>query len=142
MSQFVIAITPEIENHLESLHQEKGLTLVRPEDEGSPLASLPDNTYGYTSSPLGPMTPLFVRRIFQCFEVQKLSGGVVHLLGFVTEKEAKLVFESTQAMDFNLYPEPRGESARLVEIPLERIARAKALSRSEGNYMPIHLDPA
>lgn len=142
MPQPATTITPELDQRLADLRSQKGLKAVASDQEGSPLASVAENTFGYTSSPLGPSTPLFAKRIFQCFEVHKLTGGIVHLLGFVTEKEAARVFESGQAVELNLYPEPREESSRLVEIPLERIARAKPLTRSDGNYMGMTVDPA
>jgi hypothetical protein len=87
-------------------------------------------------------TPLFAKRPFQSFEVHKLTSGVVHLLGFLTEKEAVTFFDGKEAMECHLFPEPFGESTRLVEVPLERIAKSKALSRTGGNYMPVTLDPA
>ena len=140
--QFVSSISPELEQQLSSLRQRKGLAVIAGEKEGSPLATLPDNLYGFTFSPVNESTPLFAKRQFQSFEVHKLTMGVVHLLGFLTEKEAAVFFDGKEPMECHLFPEPFGESSRLVEVPLERIAKAKALSRSGGNFMPVTLDPA
>jgi hypothetical protein len=140
--QFAPSIPPDLEKQLASLRQSKGLTLVAVEKEGAPLATLPDNLFGFTFSPVNESTPLFTKRQFQSFEVHKLTNGVVHLLGFLTEKEAATFFNGKESMDCHLYPEPRDSSTRLVEVPLERVAKARAVSRSDGNYMPLSLDPA
>ncbi len=140
--QFVSSISPELAAQFASLRQQKGLTLVAAEKAGAPLATLPDNLFGFTFSPVNESTPLFAKRQFQCFEVHKLTGGVVHLLGFLTENEAAAFFGGKEPLECHLYPEPLGESTRLVEVPLERIAKAKPVSRSSGNYMPLTLDPA
>ena len=140
--QFAKSIAPEVEEQLTALRDRKGLTLIAAEREGAPLATLGDNLFGFTFSPVNESTPLFAKRQFQSFEVHKLTSGVVHLLGFLTEKEAATFFDGKEPMDCQLFPEPHGESKRLVEVPLERIAKAKALSRSDGNYMPLTLDPA
>ena len=140
--QFAPSITPELNQQLDALRKRKGLTLVAVDKEGAPLATLSDNLFGFTFSPVNESTPLFTQRQFQSFEVHKLTGGVVHLLGFLTEPEAATFFEGKEPMTCNLYPEPRDASSRLVEVPLERVAKAKAVSRSDGNYMPLTLDPA
>lgn len=140
--QFASSITPELEQQFASLREKKGLKLIASEQEGAALAGLSDNIYGFTYSSLNESTPLFGKRTFQCFEVHKLTLGIVHLLGFLTEKEAAAFFGGKEPLDCHLYPEPHGESTRLVEVPLERIARAKPVSRSNGNYMPLTLDPA
>ena len=140
--QFVSSISPELEKQFVSLREQKGLALVAVEKEGAPLATLPDNLFGFTFSPVNESTPLFTKRQFQCFEVHKLTAGIVHLLGFLTEKEAAIFFGGKEPLECHLYPEPLGESTRLVEVPLERIAKAKPVSRSSGNYMPLTLDPA
>lgn len=140
--QFAPSLTPELEQQFASLRQRKSLTLVAEEKEGSPLATLPDNIYGFTFSPVNESTPLFTKRQFQSFEVHKLTGGTVHLLGFLTVKEAAAFFDGKESIECHLYPEPRGESTRLVEVPLDRVAKVRAVSRSDGNYMPMTLDPA
>lgn len=140
--QFAPSISPELEQQLSTLREHKGLKPVAVDLEGTPLATLPDNLYGFTFSPVNESTPLFIKRQFQSFEVHKLTDGTVHVLGFLTEKEAATFFEGKEPLDCHLYPEPHGESSRLVEVPLERVARARPLSRSDGNYMPLTLDAA
>ena len=140
--QFVSSISPELAKQFEALREQKGLKLISAEREGAPLATLPDNLFGFTFSPVNESTPLFAKRQFQSFEVHKLTSGVVHVLGFLTENEAATFFGGKETLECHLFPEPQGDSTRLVEVPLERIAKAKPVSRSGGNYMPLTLDPA
>jgi hypothetical protein len=116
------------------------LTLVTDELVGVPLEALPDNVYGFTFSPLNENTPLFAKRVFQCFEIHRLADGEVEILGFLTPKEAQALREGREELDVKLYPEPRDESTELVTVQLHRIIRAKPPVRSDGNYMPVHVD--
>jgi|SRR5688500_14809945 len=134
------ANAPEIEKEFAAVRSRNGVKPVEVADEGAPLAGLPDNIYGYTYSPLNESTPLFVQRSFQSFEVHKLTEGIVHILGFVTAADAAQMGANAAAAEIKLYPEPYGEATKLVEVSLERILRAKPVSRSDGNYMPISLD--
>jgi hypothetical protein len=47
--QFVSSISPELDQQLNGLRQRKALTVVAPEKEGTPLATLPDNLFGLPS---------------------------------------------------------------------------------------------
>ncbi|MBM3797103.1 MAG: hypothetical protein FJW31_24335 [Acidobacteria bacterium] len=140
--QFAPSLTAEVEKQFAALREQKGLKIIAAEQEGAPLATLPDNLYGFTFSTVNESTPLFAKRQFQSFEIHKLQHGVVHLLGFLTEKEAAAFFNGKEQVECHLYPEPRGESTRLVEVPLDQVARARAMSRSDGNYLPLILDTA
>ena len=40
-----------------------------------------------------------------------------------------------------LYPDPHGESQRLISIPLSRVDRRRPPSREEGNWMKMDLAP-
>jgi hypothetical protein len=130
------------QDQLEALRQKKQLIPVGPELEGMPLAALPDNVYGFTYSPLNESTPLYKKRTFQSFEVHKLADGHVQLVVYVSAEQAGQIRTATEPMDVNVYPEPHGEATQLIELPLERIAKAKPASRQDGNYIPVHLDPA
>jgi hypothetical protein len=141
MPNFVPSLSPEIEKQFASLRDPRKLTLVTDELEGAPLGSLPDNIYGYSYSPVNESTPLFARRTFQVFEVHKLERGEVHILGYLTPKEAQLIADGKEPLDLKLYPEPRDESTAIVSIPLERVTKARNVSRSDGNYLPLQVDP-
>lgn len=142
MQKFGSSIPPELEQKLADLRSKKKLAPIPAEHEGAPLASLPDNLVGFTYAPMNESTPLYAQRTFQAFEVHKLTEGVVHLIGFVTDAQAAEIYDGKRPSEVRLYPEPNGESTRLIEIPLERIRKAKPPSRSEGNYSLLSLDPA
>jgi len=130
------------QDQLEALRQRKQLMPVGPELEGTPLAALPESIYGFTYSPLNESTPLFKKRTFQSFEVHKLPDGHVQLLVYVSPQQAGQIKSAKEPLDVNVYPEPHGEATELIELPLDRIARAKPSSRQDGNFIPVHLDAA
>ena len=127
---------------LEAIRARKQLTLVSPAQEGEPIGMLPDNVYGFTYSPLSQSTPLFAKHTKQSFEVHKMLQGDVHLIGYVTTAEAEKFLIGREAMEIHLYPEPHAESTAMIELPLDRLVKAKPLSRADGNYMPVSIDPA
>ncbi|MBM3814364.1 MAG: hypothetical protein FJW20_22295 [Acidimicrobiia bacterium] len=128
------------EKQLEAIRLGKKLIAFGPELDGCPLGTLPENIYGFTFSPLNDSTPLYNKRAFQSFEVHKTAEGV-QILGYATPDQARQIREGVE-VEFNLYPEPRDNSTELVELSLHRIVKAKPLSRTDGNYMPVHLDAA
>ncbi len=130
----------DVQRQIELVRVRNTVTTVKTEDEGSPLGQLPDRIYGFTYSPVNESTPLYAQRTLQAFEVHKLTGGVVHLLGFLKPSDAERLAAGTGDLDVNLYPEPNGDSTSLVEVPLERIMRARPVSRGDGNYMPLKIE--
>jgi hypothetical protein len=130
----------EVEQALEEVRARNGVQPVSSDDEGSPLAGLPDNVYGYTYSPLNESTPLFAERTYQSFEIHKLTEGIVHVLGYLSPADAASTTGNREPVDVRLYPEPHGEATRLIEVSLERILRTKPVTRIDGNAMPLTLD--
>jgi hypothetical protein len=134
---------PQSENELElqALRETNALKLIAGDQEGGSVGQLPNGVYGYTYSPISEETPLFSQKGFQSFEVHKLADGAVRVIGYVTEQEAAAIESGHDPVEFNLYPAPHGESAKIVAIAGARIVRAKAPSRTDGNFMRIDLDP-
>ena len=130
----------DVQRQLDVVRSRNGVSAVTSADEGAPLGQLPDRVFGFTYSPINESTPLYATRTLQSFEVHKVSSGQVRLLGFVKAAEAEKLAAGTEEFDVNLYPETNGESTTLVEVPLDRIIRAKPLARSEGNFMPLRID--
>lgn len=141
MRASITPLAPEIEEKFADSRRRHHVTPVLEELEGVPLGSLPDNIFGFTSSPLNESTPLFAMRIHQSFEVHKLEAGTVVLMGFVTPQEAETFSRGRESVEVRLYPEPRDEAQAFIEVPLVRVGRAKPMSRSDGNYLPLQLDP-
>ena len=135
-------LDPQVQAQIEAIRACNRVANVAGELEGSPLASLPDHVYGFTYSPLNESTPLFATRSIQSFEVHRLAERTVRLLGFVKPAEAAALAKGDEDLDVQLYPEPHGDAASLVQVPLERILKARPVSRIDGNFMPLHLAAA
>jgi len=125
----------QFEPQLEAARQQLKLTRVTDELEGMPISALPDGVYGYSYSQPSDEMPLFAKRQYQCFEWHKRADGTIVVLGFAKPEEAAAFQAGKEPVDFNLYPEPFGEATTLVNVEGRRIRRAKAPSRSDGNYM-------
>jgi hypothetical protein len=128
------ALNSEVEV-LRALHL---VTIIGPKDEGTGVNQLPGGIYGFTYSPLNT-APLFSQRATQSFEVHKLPDGAVHLIGFVSEEQSKQISSGGELLDVQLYPEPWEESFAAVSVPLSRIRRLSAPSRSDGNSVTMDL---
>jgi hypothetical protein len=134
--------TPNTELEMEALRTRLNLQRVTPELEGLSLAQMPDGVYGYSFSSASVESPLFSARQFQSFEWHKLHDGTLQVLGFAKPDEAAALIADQEPVDFNLYPDPHGASNQLVCVPLNRVRRQKPPSRSDGNFMALHVDPS
>lgn len=118
-----------------------GLRLVREEEEGRNIRNQPAGIYGFTCAPATDELPLFIKPVFRCFEVHKLTGGEVAILGYVTGKEFEAFDAGVEPIAMNLFPEPYGESVKLISVPLSRVDRRKPPTRDEGNSMTVEVAP-
>ena len=125
----------QFEEQLEGSRQSLRLTRVTDELEGMPISALPDGVYGYSYSQPSDEMPLFSKRQYQCYEWHKRADGGIFVLGFAKPADAALIEAKSEPVDLNLYPEPYGEAVTLVALEGRRIRKAKAPSRSDGNYM-------
>ena len=139
-----ISITPAIapappysqfETQLEGIRQKERLTRITDELEGMPISALPEGVYGYSYSQPSDEMPLFSKRQYQCFEWHKRADGGIYVVGFARPADAATLEGKHEPVDFNLYPEPFGEAVTPVMVEGRRIRKAKAPSRSDGNYM-------
>jgi hypothetical protein len=125
----------QFEAQLEGTRQSLRLTRVTDELEGMPISALPDGVFGFSYSQPSDEMPLFSKRQYQCYEWHKRADGGIYVLGFAKPADAALIEAKSEPVDFNLYPEPYGEAVTLVVLEGRRIRKAKAPSRSDGNYM-------
>lgn len=123
------------------LRESLGLRVIRDEEEGRHIDSQLAGVYGFTGAPATEELPLFVKPIYRCTEVHKLASGEIHLLGYVTGKEAGAFDAGSEPIVINLYPDPFGESTKLISIPLSRIDRRRPPTRDEGNSMMVEIAP-
>jgi hypothetical protein len=132
----------QFEGQLEALRLKEKLARVTDELEGMPISALPDGVYGYSYSQPSDEMPLFAKRQYQCYEWHKRHDGVITVVGYAKPADAAAIEARTEPVDFNLYPEPYGEATTLLILDGKRIRRAKAPSRSDGNYMFLQTEVA
>lgn len=135
------SIHPGLTPEREALRQRFAVRLITENEEGENLHHLPEGVYGYTTAAGSGELPVFIRPVFQCFEVHKLVGGEVCYIGYLSDNEHQAVQSGLEASAISLYPEPHGDSAKLVSIPLSRIERSRPPSRDQGNWMKLEIGP-
>jgi hypothetical protein len=124
-----------------ALRERLGLRVVRSEEEGRHIVNQLNGVYGFTGAPSSEELPIFIKPVYRCFEVLKLTGGEVAIVGYITDKE-QMVFDSgAEPIMLHLYPDPHGESARLVSVQLSRVDRRRPPSRDDGNPMLVEIAP-
>jgi hypothetical protein len=80
--------------------------------------------------------PLFAKKPYHSFEVHRLKGGEIHLLGFVTPDIAKKIHSKAGMVDAALYPDAYGQATEFVSIDIADLKPAKkAITREDGNPM-------
>jgi len=130
----------QFEAQLEATRLQERLARVTDELEGMPISALPEGVYGFSYSQPSDEMPLFAKRQYQCFEWHKRHDGTIFVIGFAKPADATAVAGNAEPVDFNLYPEPYGDATDLVSLDGSRVRRAKAPSRSDGNYMFVQTE--
>ena len=121
---------PELEQ-LRSEHRVRALTK---EEEGFNIYHLPDGVYGFTYAPGLKEVPVYSKPHYQIFEVHKLAGGSVHLVGFVTPGDKARIDGAKEAIQAVIYPDRWEAATELVSIADLRLQPAKkAVTREDGN---------
>ena len=126
-------------NDLEQLRAAHGVRLVEEAEEGFAADRQPNGVYGFTYAPAEAAVPLFVKKTWHSFEVHKLPDGELHLVGFVTAKEAELIRNGLHG-EVTLFPDPWEDSKELVSVPMAHaMPSKKGPSREGGNGLKIAL---
>ena len=120
MSRVIYTNTPATADQ-ESLRVSHGVRVVTEGEEGSGVNTLPNGVYGYTYSPGLPNTPLFSTRRYRSYEIHKVAGGDVYVIGFITPDAAQALTSSLTDVTIQLQPEPDDEASTLATIPYSRI---------------------
>jgi len=124
-----------------ALRERLGLRVVRSEEEGRHIVNQLNGVYGFTGAPSSEELPIFIKPVFRCFEVQKLASGEVAIVGYVTEKEQMAFDAGVEPIMIHLYPDPHGESAKLISVQLSRVDRRRPPARDDGNPMLVEVAP-
>ena len=90
-------------------------------EEGNGVNALPGGVYGFTYSPGLANAPLFAVRRFRTYEIHKLPGGDVFIVGFARPDVARELSTATAEMTLQVHPQPEQGFETLVTIPHSRI---------------------
>ena len=129
------ALSPEREQQRASWN----LRALKAEESGSPLASLPEGVYGFTTSAATSEVAVFDKPVFRSFEVQKVPGGETLLLGYLNEADLRVVESGAEAASVDLYPDPYETATHMAAVPASRIDRKKPPLRDQGSPMKLQI---
>jgi hypothetical protein len=116
----------------------RGLRALESAEEGFAAERQANGVYGFTYSP-AEAVPLFTKKTWHSFEVHKLADGTLHLVGFVTAKEAEIMRKAAPG-EITLFPDPWEDAKELVSVPLTRaLPSKKGPSREGGNGLKLAL---
>ena len=118
----------------DELRARHGVRLINDDEDGSPVARLPNGVYGYTYSPGQDETPVFNKQPYHSFEMHKLANGSERLIGYISTEEETVLVARKPGTEIRLYPDEFGESTNLVAVDLTNTARARRTPpREDGN---------
>lgn len=130
-------------SELEQLRSERRLRLPTLEEEGTVISHLEGGVYGFTYAPGLKEVPVFAKKHYHGFEVHRLSGGEVHLIGYVTPEEKAKLTSSKETVQCVIFPDPWEESTELVSVAESRLQPAKkSVTRADGNPFRTLVFPA
>lgn len=128
----------------ESLRNAHQVRLVNDAEEGSGVNALPGGVFGFTYSPGLVNAPLFAARRYRSYEIHKLPGGDVFVIGFARPDVARELSTATTEMSLQIHPQPEQGYDTLVTIPYSRIRqhRQYAAPNQDGfavTVLPPHV---
>lgn len=124
---------------LRTVHQ---VRLVSDAEEGTGVNALPAGVYGFTYSPGLPNAPLFAVRRYRTYEIHKLPGGDVFMIGFVAREAASALSSVVSDVTIQLQPEPEGAATTLVAVPYSRIRQHRQYAAPNQHGFAVTLTPA
>lgn len=126
---------------IDALRAINQVRLIDEKDEGTPIESLPNGTYGFTYSPQ-EQSPIFRAKMFQIFEVHKTLEGEAQIIGFVTEDDLKALGKSgNEFVSISLYPEPFQNAIKVIGLPKSHILEHRGPTRENGNALKLKVEP-
>jgi hypothetical protein len=122
------------------LRKAHGVRPVHVHEEGFAAADLPAGTYGFTGSP-GLAAPLFAEQRYRNFEIHRLDGTEVAIVGFVSARDLALLRDAREVVPVTIYPDAEGEALEIVSIPYSRIAQHRQYSILNAAAMTLRVWP-
>ncbi len=126
----------------EALRVTHQVRLVSDGEEGTGVNALPGGVFGFTYSPGLQNAPLFAVRRFRSYELHKLPGGDVFVIGYAKAGIARELSTSTEEMTIQIHPQAEGESDTLVTIPYSRIRRHRQYAAPNQDGFSVTVLPA
>ena len=130
------------EDEREALRERHQVRLITEAEEGVGSDRLPDGVYGFAYAPGALTFPLFCRHTYQSYEVHKLRGGTLCLVGFLPTETASQIETAKDALPIRLLADPQDGARAPVTIPLDRVSRLKEHSTRDGKGLELHVHPA
>jgi hypothetical protein len=127
------------ENDRANLRDSHQVRLVETSEAGFAADRLPHGVYGFTGAPQEGAIPLFDKKNWHSFEIHRLADGSLHLVGYVSPKDANLI-RSGEHVAVTLFPDPWEDAGELISVALARMVPSKrGPSREGGNGLPLEL---
>lgn len=135
----VLASLAPGEKERETLRAKHRVRLITDAEEGWGVDHLPGGVYGFTSAPGTKNLPLFVKRVYQSFEVHRTADANVYLVGFVSPEIAARLEAGKEDLHISLFSDPTENVTAIVAISHWRILRVKEHSDREGKGLAMEV---
>jgi hypothetical protein len=126
----------------EALRIAHQVRVVSAAEEGSGVNALPGGVFGFTYSPGLVNAPLFAVRRYRTYEIHKLPGGDVFIIGFANAEVARTLSTATQEMSLQIHPQAAEGFETLVTIPYSRIRQHRQYSAPNQDGFNVMVLPA
>jgi hypothetical protein len=126
----------------ESLRTAHQVRVVSEADEGNGVNALPGGIYGFTYSPGLANAPLFAVRRYRTYEIHKLPGGDVFVIGFAKADVARQVSTAATEMTIQIHPQPVEPFDTLVTVPYSRIRHHRQYAAPNQDGFTVTVVPA
>jgi len=111
-------------------------------EEGTGVNALPGGVYGFTYSPGLLNAPLFAVRRYRSYEIHKLPGGDVFVIGYAKADVARQLSTAGAEMTIQIHPQAEQEFDTLVTIPYSRIRRHRQYAAPNQDGFSVTVLPA
>lgn len=140
MSRVTYRDTPATADQ-ETLRAAHGVRLVSEAEEGTGVNALPEGVFGFTYSPGLPNAPVFAIRRYRSYEIHKVAGGDVFIVGFGGD-DTRRQLEAASDATVSLHAEPEGDAGTLVMIPYSRIRHHRQHAAPNQQGFTVTVMPA
>jgi hypothetical protein len=126
----------------EALRHAHQVRLVNEVEEGNGVNALSGGVYGFTYSPGLANAPLFAVRRYRSYEIHKLPGGDVFVVGFAKPDVARELSTAAAEKTLQIHPQPEQGFETLVTIPYSRIRHHRQYAAPNQDGFSVTVLPA